>query len=367
MHREGNGPPRSALRDVGAALEPASEAIAGQLHLLAELGPLRELSLWTLDEEGSPHRERSVAGRPSRGVRAAAARALRGTATPAGPRRAIVALPVGPDGDPVGALAARVPPGRSGEALELLAEAAPLLASVLERRDLLEARDHHSDVILASERRVARFGLDLHDGPLQEASALLSEIRLFANQLRSELGEHPLTEIISGRMQDLAARTTTLEGDLRELARTAGGPAELEGSLVPFLRAEARAFARATGVTPDLEVNGPVDEATASQRITVLRGIQEALRNARRHGAAESVSVLVEAQPGRLEATVEDDGRGFNVARALARARRQGRIGLAGIDQRARLLGGSCEIRSRPGGPTSVKIRLPRWEPGERG
>jgi signal transduction histidine kinase len=60
---------------------------------------------------------------------------------------------------------------------------------------------------------------------------------------------------------------------------------------------------------------------------------------------------------------IEDNGRGFDLERTLARARRRGRIGLSGIEERARLLGGTCTIKSRPGGPTSVAIDLPRWRP----
>lgn len=219
--------------------------------------------------------------------------------------------------------------------------------------------------LLPTERRLIRFGLDLHDGPLQESIALLADLRMFAGQLASELSGHPRVEIMTGRVADLEARTAGLEAEIRELARTAGGPASLEGSVVPALRDEVRAFAQATGTTPKLVVEGPVDEATASQRITLLRGIQEALRNARQHSEATAVSVSVEALPGRLEARIEDNGHGFDVDRGLARARRKGRIGLAGIGDRAELLGGSCAIESRPGGPTAVSISLPRWESEE--
>jgi signal transduction histidine kinase len=358
-----DGARTSALRDAGAVLLAPGDAIARQLELLARLGGLREVSLWTADRQGSPRSQGSARGHPSNGVRAAAARALRGNETPPGPRRSIVARPVGPAEAPLGALAARASPGGSEAALVLLGEAAPLLACVLERRDLLQARQAQGEMILATERRLARFGLDLHDGPLQEAAALLSDMRRLAGQLGSEGMGHPMTEIIRGRIQDLEARAIELEADIRELARTAGGPAQLAGSLVTALRSEAQAFGRATGVMPRLEVSGPVDAATASQRITLLRGVQEALRNARRHGTgAKSVAVVVVALPGRLEATITDDGPGFDVKRALTRSRHEGRIGLAGIDQRARLLGGSSAVRSKPGGPTSVTIRLPRWE-----
>jgi signal transduction histidine kinase len=59
---------------------------------------------------------------------------------------------------------------------------------------------------------------------------------------------------------------------------------------------------------------------------------------------------------------VTDDGRGFDVpaASALGEA---GRLGLAGMDERVRLLGGRLAIESRPGGPTRVQATIPRWRP----
>jgi signal transduction histidine kinase len=352
------------LRDVERALLPPSDAILDQLRLLAELGGLREVSLWTLDEADRVHLLAHARGEPARGVRGIARQALRGGETAPGPRRALVAFPVGPAEAPVAALAARVPPGHSANALALFAEAAPLLACVIERERLLEAGERRAAVIAAGERRLTRFGLDLHDGPLQGIAALLSDLRLFSGQLESELAGHPRAELLSGRAQDLEGRALELETELREHSRSAGAGAAIDGSVSEALRSEVRAFAHATGVVPALQVAGPVEDSTTSQRVTLLRGIQEAMRNAREHSGAGSVSVSVEASENRLEATVEDDGRGFDVKRALARARRGGRLGLAGIEQRARLLGGSCTVRSRPGGPTAVTISLPRWKQG---
>ena len=64
-------------------------------------------------------------------------------------------------------------------------------------------------------------------------------------------------------------------------------------------------------------------------------GVQEALRNTKEHAQAKKVRLTVEAQPGRTVAEVRDDGRGFDVERTLARATRDGQLGLAGIAERA--------------------------------
>ena len=63
------------------------------------------------------------------------------------------------------------------------------------------------------------------------------------------------------------------------------------------------------------------------------------------------------------ELTVADDGCGFSVEPGLARAARRGRLGLIGIHERVRMLGGTFRIDSAEGGPTTLTVTLPRWEP----
>jgi signal transduction histidine kinase len=354
-----------ALKDPERAALPPAEAIRTQLELLASLGPMLEVSLWTFDDAGRVRCAGQAGGRPSPGVRGAARRALvEGQGTPPGAHRRLVAVGIGSATAPTAALAARVPTGRSAEAVLLLVEASALLSCVLERQALLESGEREAaDAIAAAERRLARCGLDLHDGPLQVAVALLSDLRLFATQLESELEGGERAAILTGRVADLEARAQALEGQIRELARSAGAPAALAEPLRDLLRSEAASLAQATGADVQVEVRGPVDAATPSQRIALLRGVQEALRNTQEHARAKKVRLRVEAQPGRIVAEVRDNGRGFDVERTLARAVRDGRLGLAGIIERVGMLGGSVQVRSGRG-ETSVTISLPRWERG---
>jgi signal transduction histidine kinase len=353
-----------ALRDPARALLGSDDAVRAQLRVLSALGPLREICLWAKDDSGRALCSGHVRGRPSSAVRTAARRVLAGGGpTPAGPRRAVIAAPVGPRANPLGALTARVPAGYASQGLELLAEAAPLLAGVLERRELVNHGEREAMLIAAaSERRLKRFGFDLHDGAAQEAAALLSDLRLFAGQLDDALAGDSRRSLIGGRVQDIEARAIALQHEIRSLARAAQGAA-IQEPMSDLLEGEGQAFSRATGLRPRVSVRGPVDAATPSQRIALVRGIQEALRNVRQHAEASEVSVTVVARADRITAEVRDDGRGFVVKQELARAAREGRLGLVGMLERARLLGGRCDISSRPGGPTVIAMTVPRWEP----
>jgi signal transduction histidine kinase len=75
------------------------------------------------------------------------------------------------------------------------------------------------------------------------------------------------------------------------------------------------------------------------------------------------VVVDIRATEANVDATITDNGRGFDVERTLAQAARRGRLGLVGVFERIRLLGGTCDVRSRPGGPTTISVALPRWYP----
>jgi signal transduction histidine kinase len=114
-----------------------------------------------------------------------------------------------------------------------------------------------------------------------------------------------------------------------------------------------------------LELSGDLKTLTASQRIALTRIIQESLSNVREHSCAREVRVAVCGGRDRLTAEIVDNGCGFDVAETLLDAGRRGRLGLVGVSERARLLGGTCEIHSRPGGPTRVAVTLARWRPDE--
>jgi len=97
----------------------------------------------------------------------------------------------------------------------------------------------------------------------------------------------------------------------------------------------------------------PVDPEVAVQ---VLRVVQEAVTNVRRHAGGCAVRVIVAQEDGALRVTVADDGRGFTVA--PAEEGRDGHYGLAFMRERMREVGGSVDIVSLPGLGTSVSLSV---------
>ena len=86
------------------------------------------------------------------------------------------------------------------------------------------------------------------------------------------------------------------------------------------------------------------------------RVVRSALDNVTQHSGARNAWVTVRSLDGTVEATVVDDGSGFDPRRSK---RRDGSIGLTAMEERVRMLDGELTIDSQPGGPTTVRVALP--------
>jgi signal transduction histidine kinase len=210
-----------------------------------------------------------------------------------------------------------------------------------------------------------RIGFDLHDGPIQDVLALGADIAHLREQVYPFiLDSH--RERAAGRFDDLLARSVELDRQLREISRSLESRSIVSRPLGETLHREVDTFAERTGIDARLEIRGDPESLTSAQRIAVYRAIQESLSNVREHSGASTVEIRLRMRRSSIEVRVVDDGHGFEVGRALARAAQRGRLGIVGIGERVRMLGGSFEIDSAPGGPTMLTFALPRVLPDER-
>lgn len=337
-----------------------------QLGLLIGLDVLTDVSLWTRGT-GTLECIASIgaeAGRPSRRIRAEAKATLR--------QRSRLSLLGGSQlrsatvlrfGEAYAAVVGRVGAAEQRVAEAYLAEAAAALSPVIEREHLLEHSANRERTLVASaERRLMRLGFDLHDGPIQDVLALAADVQLLQQQVYPFVLEE-YREQAHGRFDDLSARLVELDRQLREIAHSLETKSVISRPLGEILHREVDSFSERTGIHAVLEIRGDPDSLSSAQRITVFRAIQEALANVREHASATNVSVRVRARRSAIELQIVDDGMGFEVERALAKAAQRGRLGLVGIGERVRMVGGTFELESQPGGPTSLKLTLPRWEP----
>ena len=224
-----------------------------------------------------------------------------------------------------------------------------LRAQVAELRRLLDENERLRDRVSVAAQRTTtlneqalrRISADLHDGPAQAlAFALLrldeagtdGTLATARKAIADALGE--IRAIAAGlRLPDLERATP------REIvARTVEDHTHRSGTAVAL---DCR----------DLPVSAPLAIKTA-----LVRTLQEALSNATRHGQGAHVSVSVQTVGGVLRLTVRDEGPGFDASR-----RSEG-LGLAGMRERAELLGGDFTIVSQPGRGTEVQAAWPLAE-----
>jgi signal transduction histidine kinase len=346
---------RRALGSKEFAQLPPTVAAELALALLVELAPAAAGSLWILDAAGSTTCLVSHGKAPrSRRLREVAKAALDGVI--AGSPQVHVRVVERWD-RPHAAVVARGRGAESEHLEEYLEETANALAPLLERASLFDRRvQREHELVAAGERRLLRLGFDLHDGPLQEIVALADELRTASTQI-SDVVPDDFRQRVRGRFNDVHARLGALDESLRQIAHSIRSTTAVARPVADAVEAELGALESATGIESVLQVEGNLSSLSDSQKIVLFRVVQEALSNVRKHSDATKVSVSLRSKRTFVELTVTDDGCGFD-----PRLLDTERLGLAGISERVRLLGGAVELETTPGAGTTVRAALPQWK-----
>ncbi|HEY3765561.1 MAG TPA: GAF domain-containing protein [Gaiellales bacterium] len=217
-------------------------------------------------------------------------------------------------------------------------------------RDLMER------LVRAQEQERSRVAADLHDDTIQVMSACvisLDSVRMAMQQGRVERAARGLEQVaalISGAVE----RTRRMTFELRPAVLWHNGLATAVEQSLHTMEGEA-------GIAPHLEVIGFDERIDATMETLIFRSITEVLANVRAHSGAANVSVRLERRADVVHVRIADDGRGFDLDTALARARRTHHLGLESLMERLDAAGGSVAITTAPGEGTVVEIVQPVW------
>jgi two-component system, NarL family, sensor histidine kinase UhpB len=221
----------------------------------------------------------------------------------------------------------------------------------------LALQDHNRRLRAVSERLISvqeserlRIARGLHDDTAQALSSLIIGLERLEGRLPA------------AARADLAAIRTLATDVLRDLRTVIYDlrPSLLDDlGLVAAIRSHARASLEPAGVRVDVHAPANLLAPPATVAINAYRIAQEAISNVVRHAEARSVTITLDEREGFLQLAVEDDGRGFDVARTAREALSSRRLGLLGIQERAELLGGEATIDAAPGRGTRIVVSLP--------
>ena len=227
-------------------------------------------------------------------------------------------------------------------------------------RDVTEERRMHDnlryylqEITRVQEEERKRIARELHDDTAQALYALTRQVDNFVRTNTNLPADNAaflrnLGEQISGVLQDLRRFSQDLRppmlDDLGLLATLRWLVSELKGQ--HRMEANLRVVGIERRLPPEVE-------------FTLFRIIQEALRNIQKHAETSKAEVEIEFGEGKTRVSISDNGKGFKLSGNLADLVRTGKLGLAGMEERAHLLNGSVTIESEPGKGTTVMVEIP--------
>lgn len=254
---------------------------------------------------------------------------------------------VGPDGgetwiEPVEALLA-VPGGVRQVVLRDITE---------QKRRQLGLETYAAHVVRAQEEERQRIAQELHDDTVQSLVLLwrtLNEIPLAAAKDPDATG----TALFEAR--DLAG---SIAESVRGYARGLRPPILDDLGLAPAIRRLATEFTARSDTPANLVIRGNARRLAPDVELALFRIAQESLRNAEKHASAGFVRLILSYSPACTTLSVKDDGRGF-VLPGRNKVDGPYGLGLVGMEERARMAGGTLTIRPHPGRGTTITARIP--------
>lgn len=214
-----------------------------------------------------------------------------------------------------------------------------------------ELRSLASNLASVQEQERRRIAREIHDEMGQTLTGLRMELEHLQRSAPTAGADGPLT----ASFQRAAGMLHSVH-DAIDRVLTALRPAVLDArGLTAALQALASALQRSHELTCHVVVGIDEERLTPEQTIALYRIAQEALTNVARHARASEVDVSLQETPAGMRLAVQDDGCGFDAARLDD----EGCLGLCGIRERSRLLGGRCTVSSEPGRGTEVAVDLP--------
>jgi len=222
-----------------------------------------------------------------------------------------------------------------------------------EKRMRENERFYLQQVTIAQEEERKRIARELHDDTTQELIVLSREL----DELSSKASG--LSEGEKSQLDKLWHQANSIISGVRRLSQDLR-PATLDRlGLLPSLEWLASNVKEHSGIEVNIVSNGVQRRLASEKELVLFRIAQEALSNIWRHSRATAVQITIEFEESKTRITIRDNGRGFSVPSGMGDLAKEGKLGLAGMQERAKLLGGFVTVDSELGKGTVVIVEAP--------
>ena len=217
------------------------------------------------------------------------------------------------------------------------------LALANSRQELAQLSRRLVDVQEAERRAMSR---ELHDEVGQQLGALLLDVAHLSKLISPE------DKIAQDQVGRIRTAADTAMKAIRDIALLLRPPMLDDLGLVPALEWQARETSRRSDIQVEVHAEELRSDPPDEVKVCIYRVVQEALQNAASHARAKNAKVVVRAEAGSVVVDISDDGEGFQPDRTRG-------MGILGMEERVRQLGGVFFLRSAPGKGTVVHVELP--------
>ena len=228
------------------------------------------------------------------------------------------------------------------------------LEDITERKDAEENLHYYlQEITRAQEDERKRIARELHDDTVQMLGSLSRQLDNFIRK------KHNLSKQDVALLKEMQEQLNRGTQEVHRFSQALRLSVLDDFGLVPALRSLVKSLQDYQGITTDLKIAGRERRFPSEVELTLFRISQEGLSNVGRHAQASEASLELDFSKGRVRVVISDNGRGFELPDRLDDLPRSGKLGLTGIQERARLLGGTLEVRSAQGRGTTLIVDVP--------
>lgn len=215
------------------------------------------------------------------------------------------------------------------------------------------------EILSVLEEELNRIVLDVHDGPVQNLFAVLSLLTQAQHELQTD---EPDLEVLSNQLQQISSIVEASLHEIKFFLGTFRSPGFRDRSLRKLIRSLIMQHEGWTDQVVELELADNIpDQVNLPIKIALYRIVQEALSNGHRHSGTDYQYVRLWMEEQYLCLLVRDDGKGFDPPDLQVNTdlESESHIGLRGMHERVKLVGGEFELVSELGKGTTLRIKVP--------